>query len=75
MKLVQSAQEPTGGLVVGIRELDGTGEVSDGRGGIEFGPLEGGWQEPGSPVVHAVLRFAARIGNGYVSWQALILTS
>ncbi len=73
--LVEVVEEVTGGVVAGGGDGCGAVEVADGLGGAELGALEGGWEEPGSPVVDAGLRRAAGVGDGDVGGERFVVAA
>jgi hypothetical protein len=66
-------QRPRG--LIGLRRNAGGGEMPHGAFGTHRGALKRGGEKAGPPVVRAVLRHAAWIGNGDVGGQILVLAA
>ena len=74
MPLIHLLQERAGGPIRRGRDAD-RHEVPHGFLGTERRRLERGRQESGAPVVRAILRHAARIGDGDEGGQILVLAA
>ena len=71
--VVEQLQEVAARLVVAGRKLPGAGQVADRLVGVERGSLVHGRQEAVGPVGGPLLRVAARVGDGHVGGQVLVL--
>ena len=75
MAFIQALEETPRGAVAGSRYTAGSCQIADRVRGIELCALKGRWQESRSPIVHAVLGLSARIRNGHIGGQALIVAA